>query len=147
MADLGYNEESALDVISELQNHGWINEFTAAVFIEFSVHEPSSRLFSSVKYLYERLSTGGVLTSVNVQTEALYPPFSGDSLNTLYELCHEIPCRLYSYSRGFGNQRNHRSKEGILHAVLELGSHNANTDLSICYYYWVVQSKSSQLLC
>ena len=90
MADLGYNEESALDVISGLQNHDWINEFTAAVFIEFSVHEPSSRLFSSIKYLYERLPTGGVVTSVNVQTLALYPPFSGDFLNTLYELCHEF---------------------------------------------------------
>ena len=90
VADLGYNEESALDVISRLQNHDWINEFTAAVFIEFSVHEPSSRLFSSVKYLYERLPTGGVVTSVNVQTLALYPPFSGDFLNTLYELCHEF---------------------------------------------------------
>lgn len=90
VADLGYNEESALDVISELQNHDWINEFTAAVFIEFSVHEPSSRLFSSVKYLYERLPTGGVLTSVNVQTLTLYPPFSGDFFNTLYELCHQF---------------------------------------------------------
>ena len=90
VADLGYNEESALDVISKLQNHDWINDFTAAVFIEFSVHEPSSRLFSSVKYLYERLPTGGVLTSVNVQTLALYPPFSGDFFNTLYELCHQF---------------------------------------------------------
>ena len=90
VADLGYNEESALDVTSELQNHDWINEFTAAVFIEFSVHEPSSRLFSSVKYLYERLPTGGVLTSVNVQTMALYPPFSGDFLSTLYKLCYQF---------------------------------------------------------
>lgn len=90
VAELGYNEESALNVISELQKHDWINEFTAAVFIEFSVHEPSSRLFSSVKYLYERLPTGGVLTSVNVQTLALYPPFSGDFFNTLYELCHQF---------------------------------------------------------
>lgn len=90
VADLGYNEESALDVISGLQNHNWINEFTAAVFIEFSVHEPSSSLFSSVKYLYERLPTGGVLTSVDVQTLALYPPFSADYLNTLYELFHQF---------------------------------------------------------
>ena len=90
MADLGYNKESALDVISKLQNHDWINEFTAAVFVEFSVHEPSSRLFSSVKYLYERLPTGGALTSVKVQTLALYPPFSGVFFNTLYELCHQF---------------------------------------------------------
>lgn len=90
VADLGYNEESAFNVISELQNHDWINEFTVAVFIEFSVHEPSSRLFSSVKYLYERLPTGGVLTSVSVQTLALYPPFSGDFFNTLYEICHQF---------------------------------------------------------
>lgn len=88
MADLGYNEESALEVIGGLQSNDWINEFTVAVFIEFSVHEPSSRLFSFVKYLYERLPTGGVLTSVNVQTLALYPPFSGDFFNTLFELCH-----------------------------------------------------------
>ena len=90
VADLGYNEESALDVVGELQNHNWINDFTAAVFVEFSVHEPSSRLFSSVKYLYERLPTGGVLTSVNVHTLALYPPSNGELFNTLYELCYQF---------------------------------------------------------
>lgn len=85
VADLGYNEELASDAISVLQNNEWINDFTVAVFIEFSVHEPSSRLFSIVKYLYERLPTGGVVTTVNVQTLALYPPLHG-YFNIFYEL-------------------------------------------------------------
>ncbi|KAL9989666.1 hypothetical protein ACROYT_G004234 [Oculina patagonica] len=89
VAELGYNEESAMDVISRLKNNDWIDEFTAAVFIEFSVHEPSSRLFSLVKYLYERLPTGGVVTTVNVQTLALYPPFGG-SFTTFYKLCQLV---------------------------------------------------------
>lgn len=87
VAYLGYNEESAMDVVNKLQTNDWIDEFTVAVFIEFSVHEPSSRLFNFAKYLYERLPTGGVITTVDVQTLALYPP-SDESFNTFYEVCH-----------------------------------------------------------
>lgn len=86
VADLGYNEESAFNVINKLQDNEWIDEFTAAVFIEFSVHEPSSRLFSFAKYLYERLPTGGVVTTVKVQTLVLYMPLGGP-FNAFYELC------------------------------------------------------------
>ncbi|KAJ7384754.1 hypothetical protein OS493_020345 [Desmophyllum pertusum] len=87
VAYLGYNEESAMDVVNKLQTNDWIDEFTVAVFIEFSVHEPSSRLFNFAKYLYERLPTGGVITTVDVHTLALYPP-SNESFNTFYEVCH-----------------------------------------------------------
>ncbi|RMX60858.1 hypothetical protein pdam_00003501 [Pocillopora damicornis] len=77
VAYLGYNEKSALEIIHNLQNNNWLDKHTAAIFIEFSVHEPSSRLFSFARYLYERLPTGGSVTSRDVQTWALYRAPSG----------------------------------------------------------------------
>lgn len=66
-----------MEIIDNLQNNNWLDKLTAAVFIEFSVHEPSSRLFSFARYLYERLPTGGSVTSRDVQTWALYRAPSG----------------------------------------------------------------------
>lgn len=85
MAYLGYNEKSAFEIINNLQNNNWIDRFTTAVFIEFSVHQPSSRLFSFVRYLYERLPTGGSVISVDVQTLALYRTTDGFT-GTFYEV-------------------------------------------------------------
>ena len=66
-----------MEIIHNLQNNNWLDKHTAAIFIEFSVHEPSSRLFSFARYLYERLPTGGSVTSRDVQTWALYRAPSG----------------------------------------------------------------------
>ncbi|KAJ7379879.1 hypothetical protein OS493_012636 [Desmophyllum pertusum] len=60
VADLGYNIKSALKVLNTLQEHNWIDEFSVAVFIEFTIFNPSSSLFSVAKCLYERSPTGGV---------------------------------------------------------------------------------------
>ncbi|PFX27644.1 Polycystic kidney disease protein 1-like 2 [Stylophora pistillata] len=88
VAYLGYNEISALEIIDNLQNNNWLDESTAAVFIEFSVHEPSSRLFSFARYFYERLPTGGSVTSRDVQTWTLYRASS--SFYAVYELLFVI---------------------------------------------------------
>ena len=37
MADLGYNKESASKVLRELRVHNWVDKFTDAVFIEFTL--------------------------------------------------------------------------------------------------------------
>ena len=59
IADLGYKAETALGVIDDLESNDWIDDRAFAVFIEFTVYEPSSTLFSAAKYLYERYPTGG----------------------------------------------------------------------------------------
>ena len=37
VASLGYNNKTAIDVARDLKEHGWIDESTAVVFIEFTL--------------------------------------------------------------------------------------------------------------
>lgn len=74
IADLGYNSDTALGVIDDLETNGWIDDRTFAVFVEFTVYEPSSTLFSAAKYLYERYPTGGTKTTGTLDTLMIYYP-------------------------------------------------------------------------
>ena len=86
VADLGYNIKSALKVVNELQANNWIDEFSVAVFIEFTVFNPSSSLFSVAKCLYERSPTGGVAFSRSVKTLTLYHA-SNNNFQKFVEVC------------------------------------------------------------
>lgn len=86
VADLGYNAESALGVIDDLETNGWIDDRTFAVFIEFTVYEPSSTLFSAGKYLFEKFPTGGTKTTGTVDTLMIYYP-TDPSFRSLYLAC------------------------------------------------------------
>lgn len=86
VADLGYNRESALKVISDLRDYNWVDTLTAAVFIEFTLFDPSTSLFCSVRQIYERLPTGKAVTAIDVRALTLYP--SADAhLQSFYEVC------------------------------------------------------------
>lgn len=86
VADLGYNIKSALKVVNELQANNWIDEFSVAVFIEFTIFNPSSSLFSVTKCLYERSPTGGVAFSRSVKTLTLYHT-SNNNFQKFVEVC------------------------------------------------------------
>ena len=86
VADLGYNKESAFEVVRDLRAHNWVNEYTAAVFIEFTLFDPSSSLFCNVRNIYERLATGQVVTKVDVRVLSLYPSMDGN-FQSFYEVC------------------------------------------------------------
>lgn len=86
VADLGYNIKSALKVAHELQANSWIDEFSVAVFIEFTIFNPSSSLFSVTKCLYERSPTGGVAFSRSVKTLTLYHS-SNNNFQKFVEVC------------------------------------------------------------
>lgn len=86
VADLGYNIQSALNVLQELEENNWIDEFSVAVFIEFTVFNPASSLFSSVKCLYEKFPTGGLEFSKSVKTLTLYEASSND-FQKFFEVC------------------------------------------------------------
>ena len=86
VADLGYNAKSALGVIHDLENNSWIDDRTFAVFIEFTVYEPSSTLFSAGKYLYERYPTGGTKTTGTIETLMIYYPIN-PSYRSFYLTC------------------------------------------------------------
>lgn len=86
VADLGYNIKSALKVVNKLQANNWIDEFSVAVFIEFTIFNPSSSLFSVTKCLYERSPTGGVVFSRSVKTLTLYKA-SSNNFQKFFEVC------------------------------------------------------------
>lgn len=86
VADLGYNKESALEVVNGLRAHSWVDERTVAVFIEFTLFDPSSSLFCNVRNVYERLATGQVVTAVDVRALSLYP-LQDVNFQSFYEVC------------------------------------------------------------
>jgi len=86
VADLGYNKDSALKVISDLQDYNWLDDRTAAVFIEFTLFDPSTSLFCSVRQIYELLSTGKAVTAVDVRALTLYPSTDAH-FQSFYEVC------------------------------------------------------------
>ena len=86
IADLGYNSRSALNVIKVLETDEWIDDRTVAVFIEFSIFEPSSSLFSAIKLLFERSPTGGSHATVTIKTLSLYAS-PDPSSRSLFQIC------------------------------------------------------------
>ena len=86
VATLGYNSKSALNVIRSLEQDNWIDDKTVAVMVECTVFEPSTSLFSVLKYLYERYPTGGVITSSRVKTVTAYLPQGSNSYRSLYQV-------------------------------------------------------------
>ena len=86
VADLGYNKESALKVITDLRENDWIDTLTAAIFIEFTLFDPSTSLFCSVRQVYERLPTGEAVTAVDVRALTLYPS-TNEHFQSFYEVC------------------------------------------------------------
>ena len=87
IADLGYNTEEALRVIDDIEINNWIDNMTAAVFVEFTIYQPASSLFSTVKFLFERLPSGGTNTITEVKTLTVYSP-KDSTFRGLYETCH-----------------------------------------------------------
>ena len=46
--------------LSELHKLGWIDDKTRAIFIQLNLYNPNVQLFTSVTFLIEFLSTGGI---------------------------------------------------------------------------------------
>ena len=84
IADLGYNSRTALNVIGVLENDEWIDDRTAAIFTEFTIFEPSSSLFSTVKLLFERSPTGGSNVAMTIKTLSLYAP---PEFRSTFQIC------------------------------------------------------------
>jgi len=86
VAELGYNRESASKVISDLKDYNWVDARTAALFIEFTLFDPSTSLFCGVRQAYERLPTGQAVTDVDVRALTLFPS-PDPHLQSFYEVC------------------------------------------------------------
>lgn len=86
IADLGYNSRTALKVIRVLEDDNWIDDQTMAVFTEFTIFEPSSSLFSSIKLVFERFPTGGSSAKTSIKTLSLYASPDPNS-RSLFQVC------------------------------------------------------------
>lgn len=86
VADIGYNTDDAEQVIDNLEMNDWIDNMTAAVFIEFNIYEPTSSLFSAVKFLFERFPSGGTNAVTHVKTLTIYSP-KDPNFRGIYETC------------------------------------------------------------
>ena len=65
--------------LSELRNHlkqlkkfNWIDENTRAVFLQLSLYNPNVQLFTSVTFLIEILSTGGIYPQYRIEPMNFY---------------------------------------------------------------------------
>ena len=86
VADLGYNFTTASIVVQELRKYDWVDERTAAVFIEFTLFNPSTWLFCDVRNAFEVLPSGQAVTLANVRAISLYPS-PNHRLQSFYEAC------------------------------------------------------------
>ena len=96
VADLGYNSRTALRVVRNLESNDWIDERTAAVFLELTVFEPSTSLFSVARLLYEVIPTGKPETQARFETLSIYGT-SNPRLRSLFVACQIILLLLVAY--------------------------------------------------
>jgi hypothetical protein len=71
-ADLGYEMWQADDVVSTLKKYNWVDEFTRAVLVEFTIFDAQVNLFSTVTYVVEITGAGSGSSFVKVDTFRLY---------------------------------------------------------------------------
>lgn len=72
VADLGYDIQTARQVISGLQEDIWINRRTRIVLLELVTFQPSTNLFAFTRYSFESLPTGGVMPSYRIDPISFY---------------------------------------------------------------------------
>lgn len=96
VADLGYNSRTASRVVINLASNDWIDERTAAVFIEFTVFQPSTSLFSVAKFAYEVYPTGKPITQARFNTLSIYGT-TDPKFRSLFVACQIILLFLIAY--------------------------------------------------
>lgn len=72
VAELGYYRSKAREVVHELANLKWLDEYTRAVFTEFTVYNAQSNYFSVMTLLTEFPPTGGTLVYSKTDTIRIY---------------------------------------------------------------------------
>ena len=85
VASMGYDEETALEVLLETLGHGWIDRQTRAIILEFTVFNINTNLLSIATYFYEVQATGVASTATRVNTLEFYSTDSGAVM--FYYIC------------------------------------------------------------
>lgn len=97
MAELGYDLETALKVISNLQDDLWINRLTTMVLLEFVVFQPSTNLFAFARYTFESLPTGGILPSYRIDPIS-FASSANPSFSSVFIVCYVMIVLILIYS-------------------------------------------------
>ncbi|KAI1889028.1 hypothetical protein AGOR_G00174840 [Albula goreensis] len=69
---LGRTRSEASVQIQELWSRGWLDRYTRAVMVQFTLYNPPTNLFTTVSLLVEQPTTGGLLPSAFIDSVRLY---------------------------------------------------------------------------
>ena len=72
MANLGENITFAMQLLHNLSRDDWLDQHARAVFVEFSILNVNTNLFSLVTLNFELPSEGASLSYVSIQSVKLY---------------------------------------------------------------------------
>ncbi|NXO69413.1 PK1L2 protein, partial [Phainopepla nitens] len=70
---LGTDSKNASRILQYLFNNVWLDTFTRAVFVEFTVYNANVNLFCIITLMFESNALGAFFTSVELQSVRLYP--------------------------------------------------------------------------
>ncbi|NXL57930.1 PK1L2 protein, partial [Chordeiles acutipennis] len=70
---LGTDPKNASRILQYLFNNVWLDTFTRAVFVEFTVYNANVNLFCIVSLMFETNALGAAFTSAELQSIRLYP--------------------------------------------------------------------------
>ncbi|KAL9967119.1 hypothetical protein ACROYT_G025287 [Oculina patagonica] len=85
IADLGYNNATAVNVIKNLQKYNWLDRQTRAVFVEFSTFNPSVNVLGIGTYFYEVKASGYSAPLTRTEVISLYSTETASQ--QLYLIC------------------------------------------------------------
>ena len=72
VADLGTSQRKAARLIDDLIQYEWVDLYTRAVFVEYTVYNPNINLFAFVNFLMEFPAIGGVMPFPRVTSFHVY---------------------------------------------------------------------------
>ncbi|NWI88929.1 PK1L2 protein, partial [Pitta sordida] len=70
---LGTDPKNASRILQYLFNNVWLDSFTRAVFVEFTVYNANVNLFCIISLMFESNALGAFFTSAELQSVRLYP--------------------------------------------------------------------------
>ena len=92
VANLGNTKLEASTLIANLKKYKWIDDYTAAIFVEFSTYNANTGLFNLVMLVLEFVGGGGVVPQANIDSVQLYR-YNG--ANGVFSLLTEISCLIF----------------------------------------------------
>ncbi|XP_063800339.1 polycystin-1-like protein 2 [Pseudophryne corroboree] len=77
VVDLGSDRATASRVLQYLFNNVWLDTYTRAVFVEFTIYNANVNLFCIIRLTFETNALGTFLTHADLQSIRLYPYTDG----------------------------------------------------------------------